>query len=176
MENVSLLLFYFMYQRMRCSIRRRAINRRKRRMFLILHRIKQNLLFLQSIQTATLTLLVAAARVVHPRLEREYWALPRPRLGWFELILQDDRQSRYWEEHFRIHKDAFLLVNLIAPEISKRDTVFRDGNCFVAFGRRWKFSGHRYPLRCRKVNVRYNNERILPSTESADNEISLRSS
>ena len=96
MENVSLLLFYFMYQRMRCSIRRRAINRRKRRMFLILHRIKQNLLFLQSIQTATLTLLVAAARVVHPRLEREYWALPRPRLGWFELILQDDRQSRYW--------------------------------------------------------------------------------
>ena len=132
--------------------------------------------FLQSIQTATLTLLVAAARVVHPRLEREYWALPRPRLGWFELILQDDRQSRYWEEHFRIHKDAFLLVNLIAPEISKRDTVFRDGNCFVAFGRRWKFSGHRYPLRCRKVNVRYNNERILPSTESADNEISLRSS
>ena len=96
MENVSLLLFYFMYQRMRCSIRRRTINRRKRRMFLILHRIKQNLLFLQSIQTATLTLLVAAARVVHPRLEREYWSLPRPRLGWFELILQDDRQSRYW--------------------------------------------------------------------------------
>ena len=95
-------------------------------MFLILHRIKQNLLFLQSIQTATLTLLVAAARVVHPRLEREYWALPRPRLGWFELILQDDRQSRYWKEHFRIHNDTFLrLVNLVAPEISKRDTVFR---------------------------------------------------
>ena len=87
-ENVCLLLFYFMYQRMRCSIRRRAINRRRRRMFLILHRIKQNLLFLQSIQT--LTLLVAAARVVNPRLELEYWALPRPRLGWFELILQDE--------------------------------------------------------------------------------------
>ena len=82
MENVCLLLFYFMYQRMRCSIRRRAINRRSRRMFLILHRIKQNLLFLQSIQTATLTLLVAAARVVHPRLERGYWALLRPRLGY----------------------------------------------------------------------------------------------
>ena len=97
MENVSLLLFYFMYQHVRCSIRRRAINRRRRRMFLILHRIKQNLLFLQSIQTATLTLLVAAARVVHPRLEWEYWAwLPRPRLALFELILQDDRQSRYW--------------------------------------------------------------------------------
>ena len=76
MENVPLLLFYFMCQRMRCSIRRRASNRRKRRMFLILHRIKQNLLFLQSIQTATLTLLVAAARVVHPRLERKYWPLP----------------------------------------------------------------------------------------------------
>ena len=34
MENVSLLLFYFMCQRMGCSIRRRAINRRRRRMFL----------------------------------------------------------------------------------------------------------------------------------------------
>ena len=35
-------------------------------------------------------------QVVYPRLEWVYWALPRPRLGWFELILQDDRQSRYW--------------------------------------------------------------------------------
>ena len=43
MENVSLLLFYFMYQRMRYSSRRSAINRRKRRMFLILQQIKQNL-------------------------------------------------------------------------------------------------------------------------------------
>ena len=68
----------------------------------IVHRIKENLQFLQSIQTATLTLLVTTARVVHPRLDREYWALPRPRLGWLELILQDDRQSRYWKEHFRI--------------------------------------------------------------------------
>ena len=49
----------------------------------------------------------------------------------------------------------------------------------MAFGRKWKFSGHRYPLRRSKVNVRYNNVRILPNTESADNElyqISLKSS
>ena len=41
------------------------------------------------------THLVAAGSVVHPRLEREYWALPRPRLEWLELILEDDCQSRY---------------------------------------------------------------------------------
>ena len=34
------------------------------------------------------------------------------------------RSSVYWKEHLCIHKDTFLrLVNLVAPKISKRDTV-----------------------------------------------------
>ena len=32
-------------------------------------------------------------QVADPRLEWEYWALPRPRLGWFELILHDNRRD-----------------------------------------------------------------------------------
>ena len=127
MEDVSLLLFYFMHQQIRCFVRRRAINHRRRRLLLNLQRNNQNVLSLQNIQTAILTLLVAAVRMAYQRQRREFWSLPRPKFGWFELISEDEHQSRYWKEHFRVHKHTFLrLVSLVAPEISKRDTVLRD--------------------------------------------------
>ena len=54
------------------------------------------------------------------------WTLRRPRFGWFELMLEDESQSRYWKEHFRLCKDMFLrLVDLVSSEISRRDTRLR---------------------------------------------------
>ena len=115
-----------MHQRSRDAKRRRALNRRRRRMFFLLHEMNQNLRRLQMLQTTTNLLLLAVARVANPRLDREFWVIPRPEIGWFEVILQDERQSRYWKEHFRMQKPTFLrLVEIVEPEISKRDTVFR---------------------------------------------------
>ena len=95
-------------------------------MFFLLHEMNQNLRRLQMLQTTTNLLLLAVARVANPRLDREFWVIPRPEIGWFEVILQDERQSRYWKEHFRMQKPTFLrLVENVEPEISKRDTVFR---------------------------------------------------
>ena len=116
-----------MYQRLRNAKKRRALNRRRRRMHLLLHQLNQNMRRLQMLQTTTALLLFAVARVVNPRLDREFWIIPRPGVGWFEVILQDERQSRYWKEHFRMHKPTFLrLVEMVEPEIYKRNTVFRD--------------------------------------------------
>ena len=43
------------------------------------------------------------------RLSRERpWTPPRPEFGWFELILADDSQTRYWKEHFKMRKETFL--------------------------------------------------------------------
>ncbi len=43
------------------------------------------------------------------------------------MIFGDDRQSGYWKEHFRMHKETFLkLVDLVTPAIAKEDTVFQD--------------------------------------------------
>ena len=110
MEDVPLPLFYFMYQRIRCSVRYRAIYHRKRGLLRNLKRNKQNLLSLQNIQTATLTLLVTAVRMAYQRQRREFWSLPRPSFGWFELISEDERQSRYWNKHFHMHKNTFLQL------------------------------------------------------------------
>ena len=127
MDRDSLLLFHFMYQRFRDAKKRRALNRRRRRMYLLLHKMNQNMRRLQMLQTTTTLLLIAIARVVNPRVDREFWVIPRPGVGWFEVILQDERQSRYWKEHFRMQKPTFLrLVEIVQPEIYKRNTVFRD--------------------------------------------------
>ena len=88
--------------------------------------MNQNLRRFQMLQTTTNLLLLAVARVANPRLDREFWVIPRPEIGGFEVILQDERQSRYWKEHFRMQKPTFLrLVEIVEPEICKRDTVFR---------------------------------------------------
>jgi hypothetical protein len=127
MERDSLLLLHFMYQHLRNAKKRRALNRRRRRMHLLLHQMDQNMRRLKMLQTTTTLLLLAVAKVIYPRLDREFWVIPRPRVGWFEVILQDERQSRYWKEHFRMQKTTFLrLVEMVRPEICKRNTVFRD--------------------------------------------------
>ena len=43
---------------------------------------------LQMLQTTTTLLLIAIARVVNPRVDREFWVIPRPGVGWFEVILE----------------------------------------------------------------------------------------
>ena len=49
--------------------------------------------------------------------------LPRPQIGWFEVMLGDNSQSRYWKEHFRMGVRTFpWLLALVAPEISRRNT------------------------------------------------------
>jgi len=54
------------------------------------------------------------------------WTLRRPHFSWFELMLEDESQSRYWKEHFRICKDTLLrLVNLVSPEILRKNTRLR---------------------------------------------------
>ena len=41
--------------------------------------------------------------------------------------MQDNSQSRYWKEHFRMRKEMFLrLVNLVAPEIAMENTRFHE--------------------------------------------------
>ena len=64
------------------------------------------------------------ARMVAQINQRQYWEIPRPRLGWFEVIFGDGRQSVHWKEHFRMRKETFLkLVDLVAPAIAKENTV-----------------------------------------------------
>jgi predicted nucleic acid-binding protein len=47
MDRDSLLLFDFMYQRFRDAKKRRALNRRRRQMYLLLHQMNQNMRHLQ---------------------------------------------------------------------------------------------------------------------------------
>jgi hypothetical protein len=67
-------------------------------------------------------------RIVGQINQRQYWELPRPRLGWFEVIFGDDRQSAYWKEHFRMRKETFLrLVNHRNPRNRQGEhDFFRD--------------------------------------------------
>ncbi len=78
MESDSLLLLHFMYQCPRNAKKQRALNCRRQRMHLLLHQLNQNMRRLQM-------LLLAVARVVNPRLDREFWIIPRPGVGWFEV-------------------------------------------------------------------------------------------
>lgn len=58
---------------------------------------------------------------------RQYWEIPRPWLGWFEVIFGDNRQSAYWKEHFHMYKETFLqLVELVTPRIFKHNTHLRE--------------------------------------------------
>ncbi|CAB4017612.1 Hypothetical predicted protein [Paramuricea clavata] len=126
MEDASLLLLYYKYQRMRDSARRRSLARRRRRLFLLLQRNNQNMMFFQYVRTISLAMMMIA-RMVGQINQRQYWEIPRPRLGWFEVIFGDDCQAGYWKEHFRMRKETFLrLVDFVTPEIAKEDTIFRD--------------------------------------------------
>lgn len=126
MENEFLLLLYFKYQRMRDSARRRSLARRRRRLFLTIQRINQDIIYFQYVRTITLAIMIMA-RMVAQINQRQYWEIPRPRLGWFEVIFGDGRQSVYWKEHFRMRKETFLkLVDLVAPAIAKENTVLRN--------------------------------------------------
>ena len=126
MERAKLLLFFYKYQRTRDSARRRSLARKRRRLFLMLRQMNQNLMYFQYVQTITLAVLFMV-RMAAQINQRQWWMLPRPQLGWFEVIFGDERQSGYWKEHFRMRKETFLrLVDLVTPEILKRDTYFRE--------------------------------------------------
>ena len=51
MDKDSLLLFHFMYQRFRDAKKRRALNRRRRRMYRLLHQMNQNMRRLQMLSS-----------------------------------------------------------------------------------------------------------------------------
>ena len=126
MENESLLMLYFKYQRMRDCARRRSLARCRRRLFLTMQRINQDMMYFQYVRTITLAIMIMA-RMVAQINQRQYWEIPRAQMGWFEMIFGDDRQSGYWKEHLRMHKETFLkLVDLVTPAIATEDTVFRD--------------------------------------------------
>ena len=63
-------------------------------------------MYLQYVGTITLAITIMA-RLVAQINRRQYWEIPRPRLGWFEMIFGDDRQSGYWKEHIRMRKKHF---------------------------------------------------------------------
>ena len=123
--HLALLLIFFMLYRLRRIKRNMAMRRRRRWLFLFLQRglLSQTL---PTATSATLTLLnIAHMQLQNMKTERP-WTLRRPNFGWFELMLEDESQSRYWKEHFRMRKDTFLrLVNLVSPEISRRNTRLR---------------------------------------------------
>lgn len=121
-EHLALLFFFsFMLYRLCCNRRNMAMRRRRRRLFLFLQRG----LLSQTLPTATstnLALLNVAYMYLQSIPSERPWILRRPRFGWFELMLEDESQSHYWKEHFRMRKETFLrLVNLVSPEISRRN-------------------------------------------------------
>jgi len=125
-EHLALLFFSLMLYRLRCNRRGMAM-RRRTRLFLFLQRG----LLSQTLPTAATSTNLALLNVAYMYLQsmptERPWTLRRPRFGWFELMLEDESQSRYWKEHFRMRKETFLrLVNLVSPEISRRNTRVRD--------------------------------------------------
>jgi hypothetical protein len=50
-------------------------------MYLSLHQMNQNMRCLQMLQTTTTLLLIAIARMVNARVDREFWVIPRPGVG-----------------------------------------------------------------------------------------------
>ena len=67
-----------MHQRLRGAKRRSALHRKRRRMYLLVQQMNQNLRVLQMLLTRTTLLLLAMVRLVNPRLDREFWVIPRP--------------------------------------------------------------------------------------------------
>ena len=93
-EHLALLFFSLMLYRLRCNRRSMAMRRRRRRLFLFLQRG----LLSQTLPTATstnLALLNVAYMYLQSMPTERPWTLRRPRFGWFELMLEDESQSRY---------------------------------------------------------------------------------
>ena len=107
---------------MRACVRGKRTRLRRRRLIFIRNRWVQNL----SANNTSLLIFLDFAGCPQGIYHKPPWILPRPQIGWFEVMLGDNSQSRYWKEHFRIRKDTFLrLVALVAPEISRRNTRLR---------------------------------------------------
>ena len=128
MDVESLVLLVYIFCRMRNVGRRRIINRRRRRVLMALHRQQQARIVLAAQMQAATFMLMNMAHVAERAGDRNWmrrrrWTLPRPRFGWFEMILADNSLSHYWKEHFRMQKETFTrLVNLVAPEMDRRTT------------------------------------------------------
>ena len=79
--------------------------------------------YLQFVQTITFAMLVMTT-IASKINRRQYWEIPRPRLGWFEVIFGDmNRQSAYWKEHFRMRKETFYKTVAIDILGRKRSLV-----------------------------------------------------
>ena len=74
--------------------------------------MRQRDLLSQTLQTATSTTLTLLS-VVHIHLQsmkiktKRPLTLRRSGFGWFELMLEDKSQPRYWKEHFRVRTSFF---------------------------------------------------------------------
>lgn len=59
------------------------------------------------------------------RYQRRFWTVPRPQL-WFDDMLQNRNEDRFWREHFRISRNTFQFIcNLVRPELTRQDTTMR---------------------------------------------------
>lgn len=170
--HLALLPIFFMLYRLHCIRRNMAMRWRRRRLFLFL----QCGLLSQTLPTATsttLTLLNVAHMHLQSMKTEWSWTLCRPRFGWSELMLEDESQSCYWKEHFKMRKDMFLwLVNPVSPEISRRNTRLRKA---ISPAKRvaialWRLAGGGSCCEvsthwCGKVILCHNHQRILPHAE-----------
>ena len=68
----------------------------RRRLIFLSNRLLQNL----SANNTSLLILLKAAD--HPQCiyHERPWMIPCPQIGWFEEMLGNNSQSRYWKEHF----------------------------------------------------------------------------
>ena len=121
-EFLILLFFFFAYSQLRARVRGKRTRFRRRRLIFFSNRWLQNL----SASNTSLLIFLNSAGCPQGIHHERPWMLPRPQIGWFEVMLGDNSQSRYWKEHFRMGKDTFLrLLALVAPEISRRNTRLR---------------------------------------------------
>ena len=114
--------FFFAYSQMRACVRGKRTRLRGRRLIFLRNSWMQNL----SANNTSLLIFLDSAGCPQGIHLKTPWMLPCPQIGWFEVMLGENSQSRYWKEYFRMRKDTFLrLVALVAPEISQRNTRLR---------------------------------------------------
>ena len=53
--------------------------------------------YLQLVQIITFAILIMAT-IVSKIYLRQYWEIPQPQLGWFEVAFRGKSQSTYWKD------------------------------------------------------------------------------
>ena len=163
------LVFFRIHYQRRCTI-----NNRWWRMFPLLQELQRTRVLMTNLQTPTLAFLTRAYALRNQEiLVNRPWMLQRPRLRWFELIMEDDSQSCFWKEHFRMRRKPSELVNLVDPKIARRNTMFWEAiptHIRVAIAL-WRLAGWgsfrdiAAQLRSWEILLRKNHKRVLPNAE-----------